>query len=369
VEKIVTGIADVDNVDHVDGVDHEDPVDGVGGAADATYDVVVAGGGVAALSAALVLSRARRRVLVIDEGKPRNAPAAHIEGMLSRDGLAPSELLRLGRAEAREYGSDIVNGVVEKARRHAATPTPGFAVTLDSGEIVECRRLLIATGLTDHLPYVPGLRRRWGRDAYSSVHSHGWEVRGAPVAVLRTGDASIQQALLLTRYASDVVYFPNDAAMPTESDMAKLAAFGVRVVPGVVRRLVVEHDQLTGVAFTPAETGGVGDAPADLACEGASGTREHVVPRSAVFVVPRTVPNDGLLRMLGCEFDDIGWVVADPTGRTSVAGMWAAGNVVDPDAQVVSAASAGSKAAIAIDTDILAEDVELALGSPAGVTV
>src|SRR5687768_1837044 len=122
-----------------------------------SYDVVVVGGGAAGLSAALVLGRARRRVAVIDGGSPRNAPAAHMHGFLSRDGMPPSELLATGRAEVAGYGVDLMNGLVESIEL-------GFSVRLSAGEVVRARRILVATGSRDELPNIPGVRERWGRD-------------------------------------------------------------------------------------------------------------------------------------------------------------------------------------------------------------
>jgi thioredoxin reductase len=341
---------------------------------EATYDVVVVGGGPAALSAALVLARARRTVLAVDGGRPRNSPATHLQGFLSRDGLAPSELLRMGRAEVRGYGGTIVNGLVDKAEPHAFDT--GFSVTLDDGQVVECRRILFATGLTDVLPGIPGLRERWGREVHSCVYSRGWEVRDAPVAVVGAGPSSVRTALLLTQWTSDVVLLPDDDADPGEPDASRLAARGVRVAPGVVRRLVVEHDRFTGVEVAAPAAAGAGDggggAPGDrrrqlrLVRTDAAGSR--VEPVSAVFVVPRRFPNNDLATMLGCDLDDDGWVSADPAGRTSLPGVWAVGNLVEGGMQVVTAAGAGAAAAVSINSDLADEDVEhcLVLAGGAG---
>ena len=296
------------------------------------YDVVVIGGGAAGLSAALVLGRARRRVAVIDAGSPRNAPAAQMHGFLSRDGMPPRELLATGRAEVARYGVAVVEDAVDGI-------DPGFVVRLAGGRRLRARRVVVATGVGDELPDIPGVRERWGRDLLHCPYCHGWEVRDQPLGVLGTIAGSVQHALLVRQWSEDVVFFAHTYAL-TDDERAQLDARGIRVEPGPVARLVVEDDRLRGVEL--------GDG--------------RVVARSAVFVRPGNAAHrDGLLAGLGCEVDEAGFAVVDPTGRTTVAGVWAAGNVVDPRAQVITAAGAGSAVAIAVNADLVREDVELAV--------
>jgi thioredoxin reductase len=300
------------------------------------YDVVVIGGGAAGLSAALVLGRARRRVAVVDAGSPRNAPAAHMHGFLSRDGMPPADLLAAGRAEAAAYGVELIEGRV-------AAIDAGFAVRLADGRVLSARRILVATGVRDELPEIPGVRERWGRDLLHCPYCHGWEVRDEPLGVLGTLQGSVEHALLVRQWSADVVFFVHTYDL-AEAERVRLESRGVRIVLGEVARLVVEDDRLTGVELAGGE----------------------VVPRRAVFVRPGNVPHpDGLLDGLGVEVDEHGFASVDATGRTSVAGVWAAGNVVDPRAQVITAAGAGSAAAIAINADLLGEDVEQAVAQAA----
>lgn len=296
------------------------------------YDVVIVGGGAAGLSAALVLGRARRAVLVVDAGSPRNAPAAHMQGYLSRDGMPPTELLAVGRAEVERYG-------VEVRAAQVASVAPGFEVSLQSGEVLCARRLLVATGAGDEVPDVPGVSERWGRDLLHCPYCHGWEVRDQPLGLLASLPGSVQHALLLRQWSDDVVFFTHDYEL-ADDERRQLAARGIRTEEGIVTRLVVDDDHLAGVEL-----------------EGG-----RVVPRSAVFVRPAIAPRDGgLLSSLGCEYVDTGFVRVDGTGRTTTPGVWAAGNVADPRAQVITAAGAGSAAAIAINADLVDEDVALAL--------
>src|SRR6059058_1465510 len=162
-----------------------------------TVDAVVIGGGAAGLNGALMLARSRRSVVVIDSGTPRNAPAEGVHGMLGLDGTPPAELLRRGREEVRHYGGQVVTGEVIAAV--PATPLDGdlrFAITLADGSQVRARRVLVATGLRDVLPDVPGLARHWGHGVVHCPYCHGWEVRDEPIGVLAVGAASIHHALL-----------------------------------------------------------------------------------------------------------------------------------------------------------------------------
>jgi thioredoxin reductase len=302
-----------------------------------SYDVVVVGGGAAGLSAALMLGRARRRVAVVDGGAPRNAPAAHMHGFLSRDGLPPTELLKIGREELLGYGVDLVDDDVAQLE-------PGFTLRLAGGRELTARRVLVATGVHDDLPDLPGLRESWGTDAVTCPYCHGYEVRDQPLGVLGTEPASVEHALLVRQWSPDVVYFGHTAP-PSAADRERLDARGIRVVEGTVTALRREDGRLTGV-----ELGG------------------RFVPRVALFVRSRTVPHDALLRGLGCELGDGDVVAADPSGRTSVAGVWAAGNVVDARATVVIAAAQGAAAAGALNHDLVTEDVRRAVDAHGGFT-
>jgi thioredoxin reductase len=295
------------------------------------YDVVVVGGGAAGLSAALVLARARRTVAVVDAGRPRNAPAAHMHGFLSRDGMRPHDLVAAGRAEVADYGGRLIDDTVVGVE-------PGFQVRLASASPLRARRILVATGLRDALPDLPGVRERWGRDLLHCPYCHGYEVRDRPLGVLGGSPEAVQHALLVRQWSPDVILFSHtDAVGPEQREL--LTARGIRIVEGAVARLVVGNDQLQGVEL-------------------ADGS---VISRAAVFVRPRFVPNADLLAGLGCAVDEHGWVVHDPVGRTTVAGVWVAGNAADPRAQVITAAGQGSAAAIALNADLVDEDVERAL--------
>jgi thioredoxin reductase len=300
-----------------------------------TYDVVVIGGGAAGLSAALVLSRARRTVLVVDAGAPRNAPAAHMHGYLSRDGMPPGELLAAGRDEVKGYGAEIVAGVVTGLSRDG---NGGFTAVLAGGQRVPARRLLVTTGLRDELPDIPGLGDRWARDVLHCPYCHGHEVRDRRLGVLGGTPGAVRYAQIVRQWTHDLVYFTPPGIL-TGTERAEMTARAIGVVEGAVQELVVEDDRLRGVRM--------GDG--------------HVVRRDALFVPPRFVPNNDLVVGLGCDVDPDGWITADRTGLTSVPGVWVAGNLVDPRAQVITAAGQGSAAAIALNADLVDDDVRSAV--------
>lgn len=305
-----------------------------------TYEVVVVGGGAAGLSAALVLGRARRRTLVVDAGEPRNAPAAHMQGYLSRDGMPPAEFLAAGREEIARYGVELVRDRAVDATRDA-----GFTVLLGSGRSVHARQLVVATGLEDELPPVAGLAERFGRDVLHCPYCHGWEVRDRAFGVLATTPMSVHQALMVSQWSKDVTLFLHTVAEAelTGDDLRRLAAAGVRVVPGEVAGLVTAEDRLTGVRLA----GGA------------------VYDREVLFVAPRAVPRTDLLARLGAQLRQTpfgAYPVIDERGLTSVPGLWAAGNASGFAEQVVNAASRGYRAGAAINGELLFADLDAAVG-------
>lgn len=304
------------------------------------YDVVVVGGGPAGLSGALVLARARRSVLVIDAGEPRNAPAEAVHGFLSRDGTSPADLIEAGRAEVIGYGGDLITGRAVSASRDPG----GFTLTLSDGHLVRARRLLVTVGLVDELPDVPGVRERWGRDVLHCPYCHGWEVRDQALGVLATGPMAMHQTLLLGQWSGDVTLFLHTAAEPSDSEWEQLAAPRVSVVEGEIAGLEVTDDRLTGVRLRAGQ----------------------LVPRQALVVGPRFVARSELVTSLGLETVEhpagLGsYVAADPDTLTAGPGVWVAGNVINLMAQVVQAAAEGARAAIGINADLITEDVHNAV--------
>ncbi|WP_078624573.1 NAD(P)/FAD-dependent oxidoreductase [Streptomyces monomycini] len=307
------------------------------------YDVVIVGGGPAGLSAALMLGRARRSVLVLDAGEPRNAPASHMHGFISRDGAVPGDLLAAGRREVAGYGVEVRTGRVRSAVRDGEL----FAVADDAGRTVRARRLLVTTGFTDELPDVPGLAQRWGRDVLHCPYCHGWEVRDEPIGVLATGPMSVHQALLFRQWTDRLTLLLHTGPRPTSEEYEQLAARGIAVVPGEVTGVEVADDRLAGVRLDTGE----------------------LVPLRALTVAPRAVPSAATAAFL----DSLGlaptehpsgmgsYLAAGPAGLTDVPGVWVAGNAADLTANVLGSAASGSAAAGAINGDLVAEDTRRAV--------
>lgn len=311
------------------------------------YDVVIVGGGAAGLSGALTLARARRSVLVIDAGEPRNAPASHVHNYLGRESTPPGELLAIGRGEVAGYGGEIVEGRVASAERLPGEGEDGFRVVMEGGSTVEARRLLVTTGLVDELPPVPGLAERWGREVLHCPYCHGREVADRPIGVLSTGPLAVHQALMWRQWSDDVTLFRHTGPEPTDEEYEQLAARGVAVVDGEVSGLEVTDDRFTGVRLA----GG------------------RVVPREALVIQARFTARSAVLESLGLvpvaqemSGEVIGtYIPTDPVGATEVPGVWAAGNVTRLTEQVIGAAAAGLMAAGAINGDLIAEDTRTAV--------
>jgi thioredoxin reductase len=305
------------------------------------YDVVVIGGGAAGLNGALVLARSRRTVVVVDNGMPRNAPAEGVHGLLGHDGVPPAELLERGRDEVRRYGGHVVNGEVTDVRRDGER----FTVSLAGGRVLTARRVLVTAGLSDELPDIPGLRERWGRDVLHCPYCHGWEVRAQAIGILANGPRSVHQALLFRQLSDDVTYFTHGSAL-ADDEALQLAARGIHVVDAPVRRLEVADDRLHSVRLD----------------DGTS------MPLDAFAVMPRMVARARFLAGLGLAAvahpSGIGeHIPVDANGRTTVAGVWAAGNVADIAAQVGASAAAAAFAAQQINADLVAEDTAAAMAS------
>jgi thioredoxin reductase len=300
-------------------------------------DVVVIGGGAAGLSAAVALGRSLRKVVVIDAGEPRNAPAAGAHNLLGREGIPPLELLAKGRREAEGYGAEILSDRAVAVRRTEGV----FEVDLAGGGSVRGRRILLATGLVDVLPEVPGVREFWGDSVLHCPYCHGWEVRGRRIGILGTSPMSMHQTLLFRQLSEHVTLFMYTMDEPTPEELSQLDALGVQVVRGKVQRLA-----------------GEGTVHAVVMGDG----RQFEL--DAVAVAPRFQARSDLFEQLGgtvTEHPMGSMIETDQMSRTKVDGVWAAGNASVLNAMVGASAAAGVFAGAAINADLAMEDAKAAV--------
>jgi thioredoxin reductase len=318
-----------------------------------SVDVVVVGGGPAGLSAAKILARSRRSVLVVDAGMPRNAPAAGVHNYLYAEGTAPSRLAETGRSEASAYGVQVVEGKAASAAV-LTDPEPGsprFTMEVGIGDgpgrTVQARRIVLATGLVDVLPDVAGLAARWGRDVLHCPFCHGWEVRDRAIGVLGTHPMALHQVMLFRQLTDDVVYFQHTAPDPTDEQIEQLTALDVQWVVGEVAAVLTDDDRLTGVQMADG----------------------RVVSRQALAVATGLEARWDLLTDLGLAVADLEiggalvghYLPADASGLTATPGVWAAGNLTAPMAQVITAAAAGSAVGAAVHMELMVEDTQVAV--------
>jgi len=297
-------------------------------------DVVVIGAGPAGLSAALNLVRARREVVLIDGGRPRNAATLASHGFLSRDGISPLELRKLGREEVAAYpGATVVDRVPV-----TAVERDGDALVVRAqprgGEPLEWRAgaVVVATGLTEIMPALPSLRAFYGTALHSCMACDGYEKADRPIALIGETDDLAEQALLLSSWSRDLIVFTNAVGVVSAADEERLAALGVRVERRAIADVAGDRSGMTGVQLADGE----------------------VIAREGGFLRPRYATGLEYLQELAPETGAEGLLVVDPEGRTAVSGLYAAGDVTPPGPQqLIVAAGAGARTASAVHRDLL----------------
>jgi thioredoxin reductase len=298
---------------------------------DVGYDVIIIGAGPAGLSAALMLGRSRRRVLVCDTGKPRNAVAHAIHGFLTRDGIPPHEFLQIAREQMRQYDSVELCDVEVTA---AECRESRFHVSLADGSAFACRKLLIATGVVDTLPDRPGFAELYGHGVFHCPYCDGWEVRDQPLAIYGRGDRGLGLALELTGWSRDLVLCTDGPAGIAADGLARLDRNRIAVREERVVR-VEGHNRLERIVFAG------GDA----------------LERRAVFFTTGQTQQSQLAIRLGCAMTEKGTVRTGKYEATHLSGLYVAGDASRAVQWVVVAAAEGAEAAFAINNDLLREDL------------
>ena len=291
------------------------------------YDVIIVGGGPAGLSAATILGRARRRVVLFDDGKYRNEASRAIHGFLTRDGVHPAELRRIAREQLQRYEVEIRCSHVNSARKTER----GFEIELEDGVMLETRKLLLATGVTDHLPEVDGMQRFYGSGVFHCPYCDGWEVRDRPLAAY--GKKAAGLAASLKTWSGDVVLCTDGPATLKTEDAARLDRLSIPVYQQKIERLE-GGDALELILFRDGFT----------------------LPRRAVFFDTGQSQRCDLAGNLGCAFTKKGAVRTGKLEGTNVPGLFVAGDASKDVQLAVVAAAEGAKAAIAINTSLQLED-------------
>ncbi len=294
-------------------------------------DAIIVGGSSAGLSAALVLGRARRRVLVVDSGEPCNRFSHASHGFFTRDGVAPADLLAIGRQQLEPYASvQLLHGRVA-----AVQPTgAAFQVTLDDGTTHEARKILLAYGLKDELPPIVGIEPLWGRSVFHCPYCDGWEVRDQPIAVYGNHDMLEHQVMLLRNWTHDLVLCTGERAALNADQRDRLSRHGVAIIEEGIARLDGEDGQLRAIVFEDGSQ----------------------LARRAMFIRPASTHQADFAQTLGCAANPHGQLQVDPLGQTSVPGVYAAGDIAQPFRSVAAAVAHGSFAAAGINHALVTED-------------
>jgi thioredoxin reductase len=295
------------------------------------WDVIIVGAGPAGLSAALLLGRSRRRVLICDEGQPRNAASKAMHGFLTRDGIAPSEFLKIAREELLKYDSlEFRNIAVLDAEKQSTC----FEVSLPQGKKEQCKKLLLATGMVDDLPKIPDLDQFYGKSIFHCPYCDGWEYRDQPLAILNSAERGIDFVLTLRRWSQDLVLCTAGQGKLGAEDKAWLKKYKIELFEQPITKLIGENQRLKEIVFADGKS----------------------IQRKAIFFNSGKGQRSHLAAKLGCEFTEKGDVRTDEYEESGVPGLYIAGDAMRDVKLVIVAAAAGAKAAFSINSDLLNEE-------------
>ena len=296
------------------------------------YDVVIVGGSAAGLSAALVLGRSRRSVLVCDTNQPRNGFSPTSHSIYTRDGTPTADLVAIGRAQLDPYAVEFRSVAVTQVR---LADQRAFLTILANGEQVRSRRVLLATGVRDVLPPLAVIEQFWGTSVAHCPYCHGWEVRDQPIAVLSVGATAVNFTYLLRHWSRDLVLCTNGFGQLTASERDRITSLDVQIYEQPIAQLEGRQAQLDGIRFVD----GI------------------LIERHALFIQPGQEQQSRLAHDLDCKIGEGGIIIVDDQGQTSVVGVYAAGDITRQSQQIIFAAADGARAAMAINQSLVHEDM------------
>lgn len=296
------------------------------------HDVIIVGGGPAGLSAALILGRCRRNVLVCDSGKPRNAASHGLHGYLTRDGIEPSEFLKISREQMKLYETvKLVEAEATKVRRDGDL----FQLTLGDGQVVSSRKLLLATGVVDELPNVKGVRELYGRSVFHCPYCDGWEMRDQPLAVYGQGENGAGLAKELLLWSRDLVLCTDGGEPPNDETLEELDQYKIEIREEKIERLEGRDGVLETIVFE----------------------NDQKIARRGMFFSTSQKQHSDLAKQLGCGFTEEGCVATGEYEATNVPGLYVAGDASRFVQMVIVAAAEGAQAAVAINKELMKEDL------------
>lgn len=294
-------------------------------------DCAVIGGGPAGLNASLVLGRSRRKTVLFDDDKPRNSVTKESHGFITRDGINPSELRRIARAELGNY-SDVT--IIEQRVGKVMKDHQRFTIETEAGDVYHAKKVILATGLKETFPEINSLKQYYGTSVFSCPFCDGWELRDRPLAVIAENTRAFHMAKVVYNWSSDLIVCTNGNKVLSINDKTILENKGISVYEQKISSLIGEDGYLKKISFEDGIT----------------------VRREGGFVVAEMGQASTIGEELGCEFTDQGAIITDATGRTNVEGLFACGDtsIIAPS-QLIIAAAAGSKTAIGVNAALFEE--------------
>jgi thioredoxin reductase len=294
------------------------------------YDVIIVGGSYAGLSAALALGRAIRKVLVIDSGNPCNQQTPHSHNFLTQDGSRPADISALGKSEVIKYPTvEFLEGHVNAVKGE----NKNFEVSTSAGQMLKARKLVFSTGIKDLMPEIPGFASCWGISVIHCPYCHGYEYKDKVTGILTNGNTAFEMALMIHNWTKQLSVFTNGKSELTDEQLQRLAQINVNIIEKTFQEIVHAEGNLSSIVFTDGSN--------------------HVL--DALYARPPFEQHCAIPQQIGCELDTLGYIKIDDFQKTSVAGVFAAGDNTSRFRAVSAAVAAGGKTGAMINHELVVD--------------